>query len=183
MDGCYVLTSKTTKKTDLCIFCQKVKKRKNFSSTSTERKNLMMDENYMMDYWKVCDLSVIQYHSNGCYKPYTLQAQRELENRKRKKHRTENNEAEISVLVEQDRRSKRQKSKDNRSNKCIICGNKTFRKNSKLYRLWETERTELFWRATKFNMDAVFTSFQSLINLMNYLQLILWVTSSAWTDI
>ena len=39
-----------------------------------------------------------------CYKPHTLQAQRELKNRKRKKHRTENNEAESSVLVEQDRR-------------------------------------------------------------------------------
>ena len=50
MDGSYVLTSKTTKKTDLCIFCQKVKKRENFSSTSTERKKLLMDENYMMDY-------------------------------------------------------------------------------------------------------------------------------------
>ena len=99
----------------------------------------------------------IQYHSNGCYKPYTLQVQRELENRKRKEHRIENNEAEILVLVEQDRRSKRQKSNGNRSNKCIICGNKTFRKDCKLYRLCETERAELFLRATKFNMDAVFT--------------------------
>ena len=61
------------------------------------------------------------------------------------------------MLVEQDRRSKRQKSNDNRSNECIICGNKTFRKDSKLYRLCETERAELFLRATKFNMDAVFT--------------------------
>ena len=36
-------------------------------------------------------------------------------------------------------------------------GNKTFRKDSKLYRLCETERAELFLRATRFNMDAVFT--------------------------
>ena len=35
------------------------------------------------------------------------------------------------MLVELDRRSKRQKSNDNRRNKCIICGNKTF-KDSKL---------------------------------------------------
>ena len=66
------------------------------------------------------------------------------------------------MLVEQDRRSKRQKSVDNRSNECnicrsIICRNKAFRKDSKLYRLCETERAELFLRATKFNMDAVFT--------------------------
>ena len=60
------------------------------------------------------------------------------------------------MLVEQDRCSKRQKSNDNRSNECMICGNKTFRKDSKFYRLCETERAKLFLRATKFNMDAVF---------------------------
>ena len=43
----------------------------------------------------------------GYYKPYTLQSQREFENRKRKENRTENNETQSSVLVEQDRRSKR----------------------------------------------------------------------------
>ena len=52
-----------------------------------------------MNYWMVItDLSVIQYHSNGYYNSYTLQAQRELENRKWKEHRTENNEAGRSVL-------------------------------------------------------------------------------------
>ena len=59
----------------------------------------------------VTDLSVTQYHSNEYYKPCTLQAQRKLENRKRKEHRTENNETKSSVLVEHDRRSKRQISK------------------------------------------------------------------------
>ena len=34
---------------------------------------------------------------------------------------------------------------------------KLFRKDSKLYRLCETERAEMFLCATKFNMDAVFT--------------------------
>ena len=48
----------------------------------------------------ITDLSVILYHSNEHYKPYTLQAQRKLENRKRKEHRTENNEAKSSALVE-----------------------------------------------------------------------------------
>ena len=86
----------------------------------------------------ITDLSVILYHFNEYYKPSTLQAQRKLENRKRKEHRTENYEAKSSVLVEHDRRSKRKKSNDNRRNKCIICENKTFRKDSKLYRLWET---------------------------------------------
>ena len=51
-------------------------------------------------------LSAIHCHSNRSYKPYTLQAQGELEKRKRKEHRTENNDAENSVLVEQDRHSK-----------------------------------------------------------------------------
>ena len=86
----------------------------------------------------ITDLSVIPYHSNEHYNPYTLQAQREFENRKRKEHRTENNEAKNSALVEQDRGSKWKKLHDNRSNECIICGNKTFRKDSKLYRLCAT---------------------------------------------
>ena len=60
------------------------------------------------------------------------------------------------MLVEQDRRLKRQKSNDNRSDECIACGSKTFRKDRKLYRLCETERPELFLRAPTFNMDAVF---------------------------
>ena len=61
------------------------------------------------------------------------------------------------MLVEQDRRSKRQRSNDNISNENIICGNTNFSKDSKLYRLCETERAELFLCATKFNIDAVFT--------------------------
>ena len=61
------------------------------------------------------------------------------------------------MLQEQHRRSKRQKSNGNRSNKCIICGKRTFRKDSKLYRLCETERAELFLRVTKFDLDVAFT--------------------------
>ena len=61
----------------------------------------------------ITDLSVIQYHSNGYYKPYTFQAQSELENRKRKEQRTENTKV---LLVEQGRCSKRQKSNDTRGN-------------------------------------------------------------------
>ena len=138
MDDSYVLTNKTTKKTDLCIFCQKVKKSENPSSSSTGREKLInLSKKLQNELLKaITDLSFIQYHSNEYYEPYTLQAQSQLENRKRKEHRTENNEAESSGLVEQDRRSKRQRSNDNRRNKCIICGNKTFRKNSKLYRLY-----------------------------------------------
>ena len=41
MNGSYVLTCETTKKTDLCIFCQKVKQRENFSSSSTGREKLL----------------------------------------------------------------------------------------------------------------------------------------------
>ena len=136
-----------------------MKKSENFSSTSTEREKLIDLSNKLQDELSkgITDLSVIRYHSNGCYKPYTLQAQRESKNRKRKEHRTENNEAERSVLVEQDRSSKRQKPNNNRSNESVICGSKTFRKDRKLYRSCETERAKLFLRATKFNMDTVFT--------------------------
>ena len=115
-----------------------MKKSENFSSSSSRREKLIDLSNKLQDELlkDITDLSFIQYHSNEYYEPYTLQAQSQLENRKRKEHRTENNEAESSGLVEQDRRSKRQRSNDNRRNKCIICGNKTFRKNSKLYRLY-----------------------------------------------
>ena len=65
---------------------------------------------------------------------YKLKGKLKIENGKN----IENNEVEISVLVEQDRRSKRQKPNDDRSNECIISGKKTFRKDSKLYRLCET---------------------------------------------
>ena len=41
MNGSYVHTSETTKKTDLCIFCQKVKQSENFSSSSTGREKLL----------------------------------------------------------------------------------------------------------------------------------------------
>ena len=139
-------------------FFSKSEKNEYFSSTSSGIEKLIDPLNKLQDELLkgITDLSVIQYHCNGCYKPYTLQAQRELENRKPKEHRTENNEAEGSVLVEQDRHSKRRKSNDNRSDECIVCGSKTFRKDGKLYRLCETERPELFLRAPAFNMDAVF---------------------------
>ena len=61
------------------------------------------------------------------------------------------------MLQEQDRRSKRQKSNGNRNNECVICGKRPFRKDSKLYRLCETERAELFLRVTKFNLDVALT--------------------------
>ena len=151
MDCSYVLSSETTKKTDLCIFFSKSeKKSKNFSSSSTGREKLI-DLSNKLQY------KLLKGHSNEYYKPYTLQSPRGTENRKRKEHRTENNEAKMSVLVEQDRRSKRQKSNDNISNNGSICGNKTFRKDSKLYGLCETERAELFVCVTKVNVDAVFT--------------------------
>ena len=122
----------------------------------------------------ITDLSVILYHFNVYYKPSTLQAQRKLENRKRKEYRTENNEAKISVLVERDRRSKRQKSNDKRSNECIICKNKTFRKDSKLYRLCETEGAEnCFCLQQSLIWMQLLSKYSSLINLMIYLQLVL----------
>ena len=83
-------------------FLSKSDKSENFSSSSTGRKKLIDLSNKLQDELLkgITDLSVIQYHSNECYKPYTLQAQRELENGKRKEHKTENKEPESSVLVE-----------------------------------------------------------------------------------
>ena len=71
-------------------FLSKSEKSVNFSSTSTEREKLIDLSNKFQDKLLkgITDLSVTQYHSNEYYKPYTLQAQRELENRKQKKHRT-----------------------------------------------------------------------------------------------
>ena len=88
----------------------KSEKSENFSSSSTGREKLIDLSNKLQDelFKGITDLSVIQYDSNGYYKPYTLRTQKELENRKQKEHRTENNESESSVLVEQERRSKRQ---------------------------------------------------------------------------
>ena len=88
----------------------KSEKSENLSSSSTGREKLIDLSNELQDelFKGITDLSVVQYHSNGYYKSYTLQTQKELENRKQKEHRTENNESESSVLVEQDRRSKRQ---------------------------------------------------------------------------
>ena len=132
-------------------FLSKSGKIENFSSSSTGREKLIDLSNKLQDdlLKGIADLSIVQYHSNEYCKPYTLQAQRKLEHRKLKEHRTESNEAKSSVLVEQDRRSKRQKLNDNRRNKCTICGNKTFRKDSKLYRLCETERAEIVFACYK----------------------------------
>ena len=41
MDGSDVLNSEATKKTDLCIFCQRGKKSANFSSSSTRGEKLI----------------------------------------------------------------------------------------------------------------------------------------------
>ena len=89
-------------------FLLRSKKNGNFSCTSNGREKLIHILNKLQDglLKGITNLTVIQYHSNGCCKPYTMKAQRKLEKRKRKEHTTENNEAELSVLVEQDRRSK-----------------------------------------------------------------------------
>ena len=150
MDDSYVLTSeKQPRKQIYKFFAKKWKKWKLQQFTGQEKlidlSNKLQDELLHV----ITDLSVIHYHSNEYYKPYTLQLQRELENRKQNGHRTENNEAKSSVLVEQHRHSKQQKLNDNRTNECIICGNKTFRKDSKLYILCEAEREEIVFACNK----------------------------------
>ena len=93
----------------------------------------------------------------------------EFGKRKQSELRTGNNEAKRTVLVEQDRHSKRQQSNDDRSNECIMCGNKTFRKDSKLHRLCEAEKVELL--SVQHNLIWIQFSpkYQFLINLVIYL--------------
>ena len=166
MDDSYVLTSeKQPRKQIYKFFAKKWKKWKLQQFTGQEKlidiSNKLQDELLHI----IADLSVIHYHSNEYYKPYILQAQRELENRKQNGHRTENNEAKNSVLVEQHRHSKRQKLNDNRRNECIICGNKTFRKDSKLTYCVKLKEKKLFLHATKFNMDAGNFIFLKLLSI------------------
>ena len=66
-------------------------------------------------------------------------------------------ELENSTLVQRDANSKIQKSNDGRNTECIICWQKYFRKDSRLFRLCETKRVDSFLCAAKFNMDSVFT--------------------------
>ena len=152
-----------------------MKKSENFSSSSTGRGKLKDLSNQLQDELLkgVTDLCVIHYPSNGYYKPYSSQAEGELGKRKQREHRAGNIEAKRTVLVEQDRRSKRQQSNDDRSNECIICGNKTFSKDSKLYRLREAEKVELLSEQHNLIWMQSSPKCQFLINLVIYLQLIL----------
>ena len=129
-------------------FLSKSEKGENISSSSTGREKLIDLSNNLQDELLrgITNLSVIHYHSNEYYKPYTLEAQRELENRKRKEHRTENNEAKSSVLVDQ--------GAQNDKNQMTIEGMnalyaETFRKERKLFRLCETERAEIVLAGNK----------------------------------
>ena len=122
---------------------------------------------------RITDLSVIQYHSNGYYKLFTLHAQRELENRKRKGHRTESNEAESLVLVEQDRRSKQQKSNDHRSNDASYAETKLLEKTVNFIDYVKLKEQNYFCVQQNLIWIQFLQKNQSLINLMVYLQLTL----------
>ena len=98
---------------------------------------------------------------------------------KLKEHRIENNEAKNSVLVEQDRCSKRQKLNDNRSNECMICGNKTCRKDSKFTDYVKMKEQNCFYVQQGLMGMQFSPKYESLIKLKIYFQLILWVKSSA----
>ena len=99
-------------------FLSKREKSANFSSSSTGREKLIDLSNkitrWIIEKYYWFKRSTVSF--NEYYKPYTLQAQTALRkiDKKHKEHRTENNEAKSSVLVEQDRRSIRQKSNGNR---------------------------------------------------------------------
>ena len=139
-------------------FLSKSKKSENISSSSTGREKLIDLSNNLQDELLrgITDLSVIHYHSNEYYKPYTLQAQRELENRKRKEHRTENNEAKSSVLVDQGAQN------DKNHMRKLLEKNVNFSDYVKL------KEQKLFWRAAKFNMDSVFIK-RSIFDKPGYL--------------
>ena len=67
---------------NLCIICQKSKPREKLSSTDTGRNKLLSASNILkdglFDEFNDTDMSSVKYHSNSCYKPYTLKSERQL---------------------------------------------------------------------------------------------------------
>ena len=110
------------------VFLSKSEKSENFSSLSTGREKLKDLSNKLQDELlkSITNVSVKQYHSNDYCKPYTLPAQRELENRKRKG---------MNALYMDTKLLER----------AVNCTDYVKLKDQKL-----------FLRATKFNMDSVF---------------------------
>ena len=110
------------------VFLSKTEKSENFSSSSTGREKLIDLSNKLQDKLLkgITDLSVKQYHSNEYYKPYTLPAQRELENRKRK------------------------------GMNALYTDTKLLEKTVNFTDYVKLKDQKLFLRATKFNMDSVF---------------------------
>ena len=140
--------------------CQKSKPREKLSSTDTGRNKLLNASNILkdglFDEFSDNDMSSVKYHSNSCYKPYALKSERQPKL---------NETAELSSidnsLVEDEPsqpRAKRRKSSDVDTPKiCVICQKIYSGKDSKLYRLCENDRADLFLSATRFNLDEVFT--------------------------
>ena len=68
---------------NLCIICQTSKPREKLSSTDTGRNKLLSASNILkdglFDEFNDNDMSSVKYHSNSCYKQYTLKYERQLE--------------------------------------------------------------------------------------------------------
>ena len=86
-----------------------------------------------------------RYHSNACYKPYLLQADRNEKGEMKIDIEIDTTEAENDDIMHSTQKLKRRKSDDSTVTKL---------KSKKMFRLCEVE---LFMKATKFNLDSVHT--------------------------
>ena len=102
-------------------------------------------------------LFCFRYHSDACYKVYLLRAERHKEKETEINSKIDEKVAENDSIIHSTPRLKRRKSDDSVEQKCIICNKQYHNKITKMFRLCEEERAELFMKATKFNLDAVLT--------------------------
>ena len=148
---------------NLCIICQKSKPREKLSSTDTGRNKLLSASNILkdglFDEFNDNDMSSVKYHSNSCYKQYTLKSERQLRiNETAELSSIDNSLVEDEPSLDVQPRAKRRKSSNVDTPKiCIICQKIYSGKGNKLYRLCENDRADLFLSATRFNLDEVFT--------------------------
>ena len=117
---------------NLCIICQKSKPREKLSSTDTGRNKLLSASNILkdglFDEFNDNDMSSVKYHSNSCYKPYTLKSERQLKiNETAELSSIDNCLVEDEPSLDVQPRAKRRKSSDVDTPKICIMSENIFR--------------------------------------------------------
>ena len=82
-----------------------------------------------------CFFSFSKYHSNACYKPYLLRADRKEKGEMKIDIEIDTTEAENDDIIHSTPRLKRIKSDDSTVTKCIICGRQYYNKSKKMFHL------------------------------------------------